>query len=319
MGTQTVPSFSTETTTLPPWLTFPAANIAWQANALAGKPVEAYGGAFTQGLTPEQLQAGGLIQGNLGAQQPLYQQAAGAVQGLLGQDAKTIAGGMGGIGQYYNPYEQDVVGAVRAEGEKSLADALNQTRNASIGAGAYGGSRHGVQEGVATAENARNMDQLIAQLRQQGFSNAQNMLGQDVSTQNAWEANKANAANTLASIAKDTGAATGEDINRLFQYGEASRGVGQQDLDARYKEWLRQQGAPYERLASLSGTLGGLPHDTTTTGWNISQKEVGSSSPLMGIAGGLMSGLSMIPGIGQGISSLGGIASGLASRRGLLG
>ena len=83
-----------------------------------------------------------------------------------------------------NPYIDKVVNSVSDISKRNLDSALTQTADQALAAKAFGGSRHGVQEGVATAQNNLNTDNMIANLLSSGYNNAVNFLGQDIQTQN---------------------------------------------------------------------------------------------------------------------------------------
>ena len=76
---------------------------------------------------------------------------------------------------YMNPYEANVIGGLQSDAARSAEMASNQLGAQATAAKAFGGSRHGVAEGVMQAENQRNLNNQIAGLRQAGFQNAQQM------------------------------------------------------------------------------------------------------------------------------------------------
>lgn len=90
---------------------------------------------------------------------------------------ETIASQMG---RYENPYETQVV----QNTAQQMQDALRQTQmgnaDAAIAAGAFGGGRHGVVEGVSNAQAVKDIGSMTAQLRQAGFDTAAGLAGQDV-------------------------------------------------------------------------------------------------------------------------------------------
>jgi hypothetical protein len=72
-----------------------------------------------------------------------------------------------------NPYQSQVVDAMRKAGAVTDQQTINSVNDAATKAGAFGGSRHGVAEGVALGENAQNLNGQIAGLLNNGFTNAQ--------------------------------------------------------------------------------------------------------------------------------------------------
>jgi hypothetical protein len=75
---------------------------------------------------------------------------------------------------FMNPYQQQVIDANNAQWANTNAATSNQINDEATKAGAFGGSRHGVAEGVALANNNQAQQQQTAGLLSNGFTNAQN-------------------------------------------------------------------------------------------------------------------------------------------------
>lgn len=126
---------------------------------------EVFNAAKTAGASVPQpiLQA----QGTFGAQQTAGQQ---------GLDAMT--GNTNAAQKFMNPYQQQVM-------DKMTEQFANQNKMTTAGindqatqAGAFGGSRHGVAQGVALGENLRNQGMMAADMLSQGFEGAMGRAGQ---------------------------------------------------------------------------------------------------------------------------------------------
>lgn len=76
------------------------------------------------------------------------------------------------LGAYMSPYEQQVIEAGQADIERQRQLASNTLGAQAQAAGAFGGSRQAVQEGVLAGEALRQAGQLSAQQRQRGFETA---------------------------------------------------------------------------------------------------------------------------------------------------
>ena len=88
------------------------------------------------------------------------------------------------IGQYMDPYLDEVMAGTMGDLDKARKQALNSTGVAATSGGAFGGDRHGVMESM---DNANYLDQVArssAQLRSQGFQNAQAAAMGDVNAMN---------------------------------------------------------------------------------------------------------------------------------------
>ena len=130
-----------------------------------------------------QTQAGD-IYGRLGSFSPTDMQSAqvGSAQQMQGVGAVQSAQAPGQINvnqlattnfdPYMSPYTQNVIEAGQADIERQRQLASNQLGAQAQAAGAFGGSRQAVQEGVLAGEALRQAGQLSAQQRQQAFTQA---------------------------------------------------------------------------------------------------------------------------------------------------
>jgi hypothetical protein len=132
------------------------------------------------------------------------------------------------LNQYMNPYTQNVVDASMADLNRQRQMTQQQNSASAASAGAFGGSRQGLVEAETNRGFADVASNTAANLRQQGFLNAQQMAGQDIASRmQASLANQAagltagqqNAANQL-SVQQANQAAT----NQARQFG-ATQGM----------------------------------------------------------------------------------------------
>ena len=106
-------------------------------------------------------------QGTFGAQQTAGQQ---------GLDA--LSGNADAAQKFMNPYQQQVMDQMTAQFANQNAMTTQGINDQATQAGAFGGSRHGVAQGVALGENARNQGMLTANMLNQGFEGAMGRAGQ---------------------------------------------------------------------------------------------------------------------------------------------
>jgi hypothetical protein len=106
----------------------------------------------------------------------MRQQALQGAQGLqgggplfLGADPRSIQEQMQ---PFMNPYMNQVIGGVQGEFDNLRGQARLATNDAATRAGAFGGSRHGVAEGVRMGELDRAQTSQIGGLLSQGYQNA---------------------------------------------------------------------------------------------------------------------------------------------------
>ncbi len=136
---------------------------------------QVYGPQFTAGL-------GALTQdaiskaGGLGSFQPFLQTAAGLAP-KTGAELQCLVQG------FKSPYQQDVIDATLAEFDVQAAKGLPSIAASAVSRGVLGGGREGVQRAEYQATSDRNRAALLAQLNQQGFSQAQTALQQALTNQ----------------------------------------------------------------------------------------------------------------------------------------
>jgi hypothetical protein len=278
----------------------------------------------------------GAVQGLQGQGMGAYNAAGNAYQGMLGQLAPQTAGGinqlsnqlygnyLGGVvnpsagllGNYMgqgsgsqqiaanqaslmSPYLNEVVNPTLALGAQSLAQNLQTVGANANQAGAFGGTRQGVMEGVAQSQAALSGAQYIGNLlsqgynaampvsqglEQQGYGAATTLAGQLQSgyagAQQAGQgiANQ-NLAAGLTSAQNLPGLLTAQQ-NASVQQAGLLQSAGQQQeayqqaLDnAAYGNWYEQANAPYQNLQTLLSSVSGVPY-----GYNYSSQGTSSGT-----------------------------------------
>lgn len=261
-------------TELPEWVQTAAKENLALANQLGSRPYTPYEGSLVAGFSPAQKQAQEMVSAMAGSTAPAFsfaqQQAAEASQyqpssvqasgplsygDVAAQDV--TAGTLPGtdLSQYMNPYIQNVEDRAIANAQRALRGSLADIGAKASQAGAFGGSRQGILEGVATSEAARNIGDLSAQLRQQGFTTAAGLAQTDLNR--ALEAARANQAAGLQAQTTNQAAAL-----QAGQFGAT------QALEAqRLNQLAGLQGA--QQQAAAAGLLGSL----TTAGQTAAMNE----------------------------------------------
>jgi len=146
--------------------------------------------------------------------------------------------------QFMSPYQEEVISTSLSEFDKQRQIAQQQISQQAIQAGAFGGSREGVQQAEFGAQSLQDRALLEAQLRQQGFTQAQQAAA-------AAQAQQAGLASLQPSLAQSQ-------IQQLGAAGTADLAYQQAVIDAAAQS--AQMGAyePYNRLQFLGSTIGGL-------------------------------------------------------------
>lgn len=270
-------------TELPEWVDQAAqANLA-DANKLAAKPYVPYTGQLTPGQTGLSQAANTAAQSNLTAWNPAMQQAAGvAQQGTTYQPRSFL---QGNVQDYMNPFQQQVIDNSVADAGRAFQQNMNGISANAVGAGAFGGSRQGVAEGVAAAENARQVGDMSAQLRAQGFDTASGLLNQDLARSMQGQQMRMDAGAQLGQIAQAGSDMNAKNATLAATLGEQQRQVQQQGLQEQYAKWKEAQDADLRGVNLRLSALGATPYGSTQTQTSTAQ---GGGNGLMSLAGGAL-------------------------------
>jgi hypothetical protein len=257
------------------------------------------------------------VQGNLDEARRLGQYGPGQFSEFNFDPARQFTGQE--VQQYMSPYLENVLDVQKSRAVEDF-DRLRGSRNArAVQAGAFGGSRQGVQEGIAEEALMRQMGEIDASGRQAAFEQASQQFGADRAAQMAQQqaqAGELGRVQTGTEASRQFGAgqglaalgAAGTEAGRLVGIGEqeraaniqnaqlreaigrAQQGETQAGLDIGYQDYLRQQGYPAEQLGFYSDVLRGLPVAAAST---QNQQGYQSYNPLQQGLGAGLSALSL--------------------------
>ena len=208
------------------------------------------------------------------------------------QEAQALRGGLGSFApflqtaaattgptayqQFMSPYQQDIIDTTLADFDVQAAKGLPALRAQAIGAGAFGGGREGVQLAEYQATSDRNRAALQAQLRQQGFTQAQQL------AQNQF-LNQLNLAQTSPALA-------GQQISALGALGTQQQAQTQANLAAQQQLAQQQLNQPLTLAQSLGqgvmGLISGYPaqfQTQTTPTPSPLQTALGAGATLAGV------------------------------------
>jgi len=167
--------------------------------------------------------------------------------------------------QYQDPYTQQVIDASAQDVLRNAQLGLNQLSGQAQQAGAFGGSRHGVAMGEIGRGVAQMLGQQSAQLRSQGFQNAQNMAQQDIQNRLAGAEFRLGASGQMADIG-NLGFGIGQQINQnMMQQGAMQQALQQQLIDQAKGQYQGYTGAPAQSIGYVSSALGASPIPVSTT------------------------------------------------------
>ena len=190
---------------------------------------------------------------------------------------------------FMSPYQQQVIDATTAAFENQRAQQRQQIADQAKVAGAFGGGRQGVQEGVYDAQTDLGIAQLQADLLQQNFAQAQAGRQAAMANQQALMTQVPNIQSGIAS--------------NLMQIGSGQQALQQAQIDqdmaqAREKAYEEQQRLGFfgSQFAPFTGGFGAASQFTTNTAPPPS-----TLNTILGVgtmAGGLLGGIGSIVGGG---------------------
>ena len=218
----------------------------------------------------------------------LVAQAAGRAQQGMGFTPGTLAGT--DLGQYMNPYQQQVMDVTEANINRQLQGQLGQIGSQATQARAFGGDRQAVAESLARGEAQRQQAQMAANLGFQGYQQAQSLAQQDIQNRLAAEQQQMGAATQLANLANlgfgqqlateqqqlgsagqlanlaNVGFGQAQSIeDRMMGYGSAQQQLNQSLINAALGQYGGFTGFPSTALGYTSGALSAVPIPQTTT------------------------------------------------------
>jgi len=202
----------------------------------------AFGPQFVAGQDPLQAQAQQLAVSGIGGYQPFLT----AAQASTGPTAYQ---------QFTSPYQQDVIDTTLAEFDRQTQAGIPALAQQAISRGAFGGARQGVQEAEFLSNQARARAGLEAQLRQQGFTQAQQLAQQ-------------NLANQLR-LGGAQQAFLGQDVGALSTLGGLSQAQTQAELSAQQQLAQQQLNQPLTAAqqygSGVTSLIAGYPGQTRQT------------------------------------------------------
>jgi hypothetical protein len=311
----------TETRTLPAqFIEDIGKDYAKQLAATTAIPVDTSKFAPTvAGQDPLQQRAATLAGTGVGAFEPFIQAAqqqataAGQTVGDVGTTLGGIAGLTGApttaqVQAYTSPYQQQVIDTTLAEFDRQRAIQEKSLADQAIASGAFGGGREGVQRAEFGTQSARDRAALEAQLRQQGFQQAQAARQQDIANRFGLGQAQAGLGQQQLGLGQfemgrgqfQTGLASQvpglqrADISTLGQVGAAQQAQRQAVLDAQRQAARTAAYEPLERLgffgSGVTGLMGGYPGQFQfgqTPSADPLQTALGLGTGLAGIFGAL--------------------------------
>ena len=245
-----------------------------------------------------QTQAATLAGTGVGSFQPFIQAAQQAAA-----DAGTTVSGIAGLtgaptaaqtAAFTSPFQQQVIDTTLAEFDRQRAINEQNIRDQQAALGALGSGRAGVQLSEFQSQSGRDRAALEAQLRQQGFQQAQAARQQDIANRFGLAQAQSGLGQFQTGLAQQVPSLQRADISTLGQVGAAQQAQRQAVLDAQRQAARTAAYEPLERLGffgqGVTGLLGGYPAQyqfASTPPASPLQTALGLGTGLAGIFGAL--------------------------------
>ena len=255
---------------LPEYAKQPTADMAATLGELIKQPLQVPQQQVA-GFSPTQQAAMQQAYGGIGAYQPFLDAAQQTQAAALG----TTGAGVQALGQmnfnpsaaqaFMDPYQQSVTQEALKEIDKQAAMAQNQLSGKAVQAGAFGGSRFGLQQ----SEMARNAQDLRSRRIFEDLSrNYQQAQGaaQAANTQRLQQGQQfgnlgkqtAGIGGIMAGLGAQTQQLGQSDVNQLMGIGGMQQQLAQLGLNTDTANLAAMQNAPFQQLSAGAGILGQL-------------------------------------------------------------
>ena len=223
---------------------------------------EPYGGQRIADVSPDITQSEQMVRNIAGAGLPGLDQAMGRVGQSL--DFKPRQFTAAERDKYMSPYLEGVLDVQKEKAKQDYLASMPQGAADAISAGAFGGSRQGVQKGIAQSKYLDRLADIEATGRQKAFEQATGLFQADRAADIEGERLGLGAAGQLAGLSERARAGDVEAAKLLETIGKAGMGREQIGLDLAYEDFRRQQAYPQEKLGLLSSVLRGIPVQPST-------------------------------------------------------
>jgi len=258
-----------------------------RAEAESNQPYVGYGGQRIAGFTPDVEQSFDITRGVAARGTPEADVAGGilgasAMRGLGASDYTAApiqqqAFGREQAQQYMSPYMDEVLARQKSAAIRDFDEGRPSRETQAIKAGAFGGYRSAIQEGVAQRGLGERLSDIEAAGRQKAFENAQTQFERDraasMQAQGTTEAQRLAAAQyglSGAGLGLQAGQQFGQlgalrqgltmqQAQELQKQGGVQQQQQQRELDLAYQDFLNQRDFDKQQINFMSSILRGIP------------------------------------------------------------
>lgn len=213
-----------------------------------------------------------------------------------------------GVADYMNPYKQSVIDEAMKQIDKQGAQAMQKMNAQAVGAGAFGGSRAGVQAAETQGNIQDARAKTIANMMAQGYDKSlgaamsgfeaeqkRNLeggrltggLGQTVGGLGSKLVDAGSSYGTLGGTSADVGrvysAMTPADMGFMYGLGQTQRDYDQRVLDNQRREGMRGTEQALYPINYAYGALSGTPSAGVTNQFGVAPAQPGTNPFIAGI------------------------------------
>jgi hypothetical protein len=210
--------------------------------------------------------------------------------GMAGQRLQQQSTNPYAVSAYMNPFIQNALAPAEQLLNQQYGMQGASQQGAATQAGAFGGSRNALMQGLNEQNRMLAQNQLVGNAYQNAYNQAQQQMnqvanvglqGQQTALQGYGQA--ANAANTLAGIGGQQLAAQQGIIGTQAQQGAAQQAQQQNVINQAVQNYATAQQYPMLQLGMLNSMLRGLPMQSTTT--SLYQAQPSTAQQAIGLGG----------------------------------
>ena len=238
------------------------------AENVFSQPYKGFQGQRIAQLDPSEIQAE-----NIYKNQILPQSGQLAAIGAQKYDTATAQA-------YANPYENQVISGALGDLREAYGQTQKSMNASAIGAGAFGGSRQGIENVLGAERFIESAGDTSARLRQAGFESGANRFMQDRATQLGAAQSQINA--------------LGQTSAGLAGFGAQARGIEQAGLAEGYRDFIEEREYGAGQIKQMIGALSGAPirsYGEERSGYT--GVPVTSPSPFAQVAGAVTTGMAL--------------------------
>lgn len=271
-------------TNVPSWLQEYAQGILSEGAGIASQPYPQYQGPTVAGMTDQQTQAGGIVQGLQGGYSPTLNSAVNLATGAanpsaLSQAGSMIAGSVNPDASQINPYVNNVIQQAKDQATNYWTNTLQPSiNNQFTAAGQFGSSANQRAANQGAAQVTQNIQDTSNSALAQAYTNAQQAglgAGSALSglgyEQGQLGLGSSGALGQLAASGQQLGL---QGASALDAYGQEVQGNQQANLNSAQQQFQNQQQYPYQQVGWLSSLMNGTIPGTTPGGTTTQQQQI---------------------------------------------